>query len=156
MLLIPTVAQAEAGFYMDVEPVTICDANDQDKLREALTKALAMENPVIPTPEVTDDPGSVILDKLGLRKWLPFEAEAMMYTVHIADNKIECYSTGRAVRGSWQRNQSKHMTFDPPAGMQSLIESIMIDMKTERAAELAEQAGKPSGGLTLLLPPPEN
>jgi hypothetical protein len=155
MVLIPTVAQAEEGFYIDVDPVTVCDTSNEQELRAALQKALATDNPVVPTPEPTDEPGSVILEKLGLRKWLLFEAEAMMYTVHCNPHSFECYSTGRAVNGTWQRRQSKHMTFERDQGLTPLLNAVIADIGWEKEAAIAAEQAKKSGGL-MLLPPPEN
>jgi hypothetical protein len=156
VVLIPTVAQAEEGFYLDAEPVTICGIADSEKLKEELYAALARENPVVPTPEASDEPGSVILEALGLKKWLKFEAEAMMYTVHSSAERLEWYSTGRAVNGTWQRRQSKHMTFDADEeGTKMLVNSVISDIAWEQKAAAEAESQNKSGGLMLLPGPTE-
>lgn len=147
--LVPTVAQAEEGFFFDLDPVTICDTTDEPAVRAAVRTTLEGENLIVPTPAPADEPGSPILEKLGLRKWLAFEAEAMMYTIHCNDDVIHCYSTGRAVNGTWRRQQSKHMTFERAGGFQPLVDSMVADIQFERAA-----AEKPKTGGLMLLPKP--
>ena len=150
--IVPTVAQAEEGFFLDQEPVTICDTSDETAVREAIDSAVNSQNPVVPTPQPTDEPGSPILEKLGLKKWLAFEKDAMMYTVHSNDDVIHCYSTGRAVEGTWRRRQSKHMTFEKSGGYKPLVDSIIADIDYELTA--AAEAPK-KGGL-MLLPGPSD
>jgi len=153
VILIPVVAQAQEGFYLDVGPVTVCDTNDTEDMRAALKAAIESPNPIVPTPDPTEEPGSVILEELGLGKWLPFEAEAMMYTVHCNADRIECYSTGRAVKGTWQMQQSKHMSFERSDGLEKLINTIIFDIGKEREEALATEQANKAGGLALLPPP---
>lgn len=151
MILIPTVARAEEGFYLDHAPVIVCDIAEKEKFRQILENALQADNVTVVTPQPADEPGSVILEHLGLKKWLTFETEAVMYTIHANADKFECYSTGRAVNGTWKMMQSKHMTFLRGEGIDRVINSIILDMDEERKAAV-ESKVKP-GGL-MLLPAP--
>lgn len=149
-LVIPTVVQAEEGFYMDVDPVTIGDIADGDNVRERLFAALKHANEVVPTPSPTDEPGSAVLDKLGLKKWRKFEAEAVMFSIYLKDNGIEYYSTGAAVSGEWKMAAGTHINL-PPDTAHSRIVDIILQALTEPPDE---NRGK-SGGL-MLLPPPSD
>jgi hypothetical protein len=47
---VPTVAQTEAGFYLDVEPVEVVPATDFQALQQAIKRSLNRGNPKVPTP----------------------------------------------------------------------------------------------------------
>lgn len=152
-LLIPTVVRAEEGFYLDAEPVTVCDtARDEDVLRE-IKIALAADNRLVPTPLPADEPGSVILDRLGVKKWLTFEKDATMYTVHIDERQIHYYSTGRAVAGTWRADELRHIIFEREDGLEPLLNSIMNDIHNDSTRWIADS--KPKSGALMLLPAPK-
>lgn len=153
-VLIPTVEQAEEGFYFDVEPVTVFNSKDEPQLRAALAEALSRGNPVVKTPERSGplDAGSPILDKLGLKRWLRFEAEASMYTVHLHDGTIDYYSTGNAVNGSWNASNKRHSHFGNSFDIKLLIDHIISDVRKDQAQRQTSKIG----GLILLPPPTDS
>lgn len=148
-LLVPTVAQAQEGFFLDREPVAVCQISDEAKLRSLLQFALTAENEVVPTPEPTDDPGSPILDVLGLRKWLKFEADAAQYSVHFFHDKIDYYSTGRAIDGAWRHENMRHISLPSDYKLDALIDSIIHDINADN-----KKPPPPKSGALMLLPPP--
>jgi hypothetical protein len=44
------MAQTEAGYYIDVEPVSVVSAVDLEALQRAILKIIGNGNPLIPTP----------------------------------------------------------------------------------------------------------
>jgi hypothetical protein len=148
-LVIPTVVQAEEGFYMDTDPVTISDIANESDARERLFEALKTQNEIVPTPEPTDEPGSAILEKLKVRKWRKFEAEAVMFTIYLNPTGIEYYSTGRAVGGEWRMTAGKHISLPLDTDHARIVDIIIQELQEANESE----AGKP-GGLMLLPPPP--
>jgi hypothetical protein len=149
-LVIPTVVQAEEGFYMDVDPVTVCDISEAERVREQLSEALNRSNEVVPTPSPTDEPGSAILDKLGLKKWRKFEAEAVMFNVYLNEKSIEYYSTGAAVSGEWKMAAGTHINLPGDTDRTKVIDIIIKELANSQGPD----RGK-SGGLMLLPPPAE-
>ena len=89
-LVFPTVVQAEEGFYLDEEPVTVFDTSDGQRLRDRLRDCVGEENEIVPTPErsAAHDAGSPILEKLNLKRWLTFEAQASMYSIYTGADVI--------------------------------------------------------------------
>jgi hypothetical protein len=152
-VIIPTVAQAQEGFYFDEEPVTVCDITDMERLRQLLAEALSSDNQVVPTPQRSQehDPGSPILEKLNLKKWLKFEAEAAMYSVHTNSQWRDYYTSGNAVDGCWRPNQTRQMKFAFDKGIEPVISQIINDIESDVRARKGS-----SGGLMLLLPPPKS
>jgi hypothetical protein len=149
-LVIPTVVQAEEGFYMDVDPVTICDIANESEVRNKLHEVLTRTNDVVPTPDPTDEPGSAVLEKLKLRKWRKFEAEAVMFTIYLNDNGTEYYSTGGAVGGEWKMSGGKHISLPVETDHARIVDSIVQELKEEKTSDAAK-----GGGLMLLPPPAE-
>ena len=146
--MIPTVVQAEEGFYMDIAPVTICDISETDLVRERLFNALAQSNEIVPTPSPTDEPGSAILDKLNLKKWRKFEAEAVMFNIYLKENGIEYYSTGAAVGGEWRMRSGKHINLPGDTSHSRVVDIIVQELSEPKSDEAAK------GGGLMLLPPP--
>ena len=152
-VVFPTVVQAEEGFYIDVDPITICDITDIVWLRELLMSSLEKGNPIVPTPERSEEhsPGSPLLEKLKLKKWLRFEAEASMYSVYVNEDRFEYYCSGNAVDGQWRPNQIRHTTFEGNIGLDALIDHIVIDINADMSGRQVGSTKLPS----LLLPPPK-
>ncbi|MGH7192611.1 MAG: hypothetical protein ACREJM_03650, partial [Candidatus Saccharimonadales bacterium] len=115
---------------------------DDDEIRRRLTAALAQANPRVPTPPRADDPGSPILEKLHLKKWLKFEADATMYNVYLNDDGIEYYTTGSPVSGVWRAEKARHTKFDR-AAQAELLDTILGDIKLDRLAR--EDDKRPKG-----------
>ena len=134
---------------MDVDPVTICDISDEAKVRERIAEALTRSNQVVPTPQPTDEPGSAVLEKLNLRKWRKFEAEAVMFTIYMNESGIEYYSTGEAQSGEWKMRGGKHISFSADTDHTRVVDIIVQELNEKTS----DEAGK-VGGL-MLLPPPE-
>ena len=150
-ILVPTVAQAEEGFYLDVAPVTICDTSNRQLLEQTLLEMLEQENPVVPTPERCDPhgSGSPILEALQLKKWLKFEAEATMYSIHVQEGGIDFYSSGNPVGGIWKVDQSRQTHFDKTDDFKPLVDAIIKEVLSDQRARLTRVVG----GLALLPPP---
>src|SRR5262249_20291680 len=106
-VIMPTVAQTEAGFYTDVEPVSVVDIRDAQLVKESMQAIFARPNPQIPTPAAPAEPGSVVLDALGLKKWIAFEKHAVLYTVHRRQDDTVVYATGRGADGMWIRRKDR-------------------------------------------------
>jgi hypothetical protein len=75
---VPTVAQTEAGFYTDIEPVP---ATDSGALKNALKVAIGKGNPIVPTPIRAAFPKPVVLEYAKLKSWSAFEKDALNWTI---------------------------------------------------------------------------
>jgi hypothetical protein len=132
-IVLPTVAQTEAGFYVDVEPIQVFSVKEHAAWKNAVYKALAKGNSFIPTPDGSDDPGSAILEKLNISKWSTFETSSIMYTVHKGGGDILIYRTGKTSDGMWttETNQ-RHFASRAPLGaiVDALCEDILQQPKT--------------------------
>lgn len=147
-LIMPTVVETEAGFYVDSGPIEVFDIQDIDEWRRQLFLRLAGGNPVVPTPERTDEPGSAILEKLNITKWSTFETSAVMYTIHLGGRYISVYRTGKGPDGMWTQENTDLRQFASRAPLSSIANSVADDVIKQ------PEANRPKTSL-MLAPPAE-
>jgi hypothetical protein len=133
-VVLPTVKETAAGFYVDSQPVRICALKDRQSLRHELVQTLEESNEVVPTPASNQEAGSVILDKLGLQKWSSFEKSAVMYTVLLGVRYTTIYASGRGSDGMWSEPESKQRFFDPHLSTEAIVDLLIEDMSTRPEA----------------------
>ena len=73
MVYLPTVAQTEAGYHMDIDPVDVVSVTDTKILQRAIKEALSKGNPTIPTPTRAAHPTPVVLKYAKVKSWSAFE-----------------------------------------------------------------------------------
>jgi hypothetical protein len=127
-LILPTVAETEAGFYVDMEPIDVFDVTDIEKWKSELYLRLVRGNPLVPTPERSDDPGSAILERLNITKWSTFETSAIMYTIHVGGRYISVYRTGKGSDGMWTQENTDFRQFASRAPLSSITNSVALDV----------------------------
>jgi hypothetical protein len=66
-LLASQCARTDAGFWMDVEPITHADLNDKETIRKSLYALQTIEVITIPTPPRDNYPKPAILPHAGVR-----------------------------------------------------------------------------------------
>ena len=133
-VVVPTVKQTEAGFYVDSQPVEVHPINDRQSLHSELVQALTKANEVVPTPSADQEAGSVILDKLGLHKWSSFEKSAVMYTIMLGVRYITVYASGRGADGMWSESSSKQRLFHPKLSREAIADLLIEEMSHQPEA----------------------
>lgn len=149
-VILPTVVQAEEGFYLDEKPVVMIPLAEKEKVIEALKEAIDQGNKLVPTPERADEPGSVVLDEVGIKRWEAFEKQSFLYTIHHKGDRISVYATGRADDGMWQRDKTSEHVFDSTMSIDEVIDFIIADVEKHPESTEKEQM------LPMLLPAPES
>jgi len=76
---VPTVAKTEAGFYMGIEPVEVVDTVDRREVENAVMRAIARGNPVVPTPTRDSYPPSPLLKAANVRSLSALEKSAQTW-----------------------------------------------------------------------------
>jgi hypothetical protein len=122
-LILPTVEETEAGFYIDSDPVRQMPVKDRHAIEKALVTAFYAGNRIVATPEASVDKGSALLDALNLVKWSSFEKFAVMYTVYLGGRYTTIYATGRGADSMWSHPETRARFFHPtvPASMLAAI-----------------------------------
>jgi len=131
--LVPNVAQTEAGYFLDTEPVRVAKLDDIQSLAAAIDQALAVGNPRIETPTRAAFPRPVILKPAGVKNWNAFVEKGACFTILREDAALELAETGRTEDGEW---------IDAPSLTQRLpASSSAFDIATrivERASQRAD------------------
>ena len=127
---VPNVAQTEAGFFLDVEPVRIAKLDDFESLASAIEQAMLAGNPRVPTPTRAAFPTPVILKPAGTKNWNTFVERGACFTIFRGAAELELAETARNDDGEWVDDASLSQKL--PAS------SSAVDI-AKRIAERADQ-----------------
>lgn len=127
-VLLPTVAETEAGFFVEVQPLNIYEHHDVEGWTQALARALRATPEAVPTPEGEMEPGSHILDALHLNSWAEFEKESVLFTVHRGARYITIYATGFGEDGMWSAAAMSERKFHSKAPIEAVLKALCHDL----------------------------
>ena len=103
---VPTVAQTDAGFFLDIEPIAVVLAADREALARAIGGVIAAGNPVVPAPARGAYPTPAVLQVAGVKTWSTFEKSARCYTVYRTETGYEIPTMERVAEG-WVENPQR-------------------------------------------------
>lgn len=106
-VIVPTASQTDAGFYIELEPVTVADAIDADAVVRAVIAALDRGNPRIKTPERDAYLPPVVLPYAGVKSWKTFEKGAQTWSVDVEDKYIVIRPQRTHQEGGWVDDEDK-------------------------------------------------
>lgn len=135
MVYVPTVAQTEAGFYMDIEPVRVIPANDFKALQSAIVEAICKGNPVVPTPTRAAFPKPVLLNYAKVKSWSAFEKNALVWTIDEKAGNYQIKPGRRRTDRGWE---------DDPERLEPLPPGTTLDTAAQRLASLVQLAAQNS------------
>lgn len=127
-VILPTMAETEAGFFVETAPLRVYDTAQVDNWKAQLHSMLSKAMPVVPTPDETEGPSSLILDKLQIDSWTQFEKTATLFTVHKGARYISIYATGKGEDGMWSQALSSERKFHSKAPLDMVVEAIVQDI----------------------------
>ncbi len=128
---LPTVAQTDAGFYLDLEPVQVVSVADTPALRRAIQQTLASGNPRVPSPSRGKFPKPVVLKYANVKSWAIFERSTLYWKVVEKDGIYQIIPGRRAQTGGWE---------DDPIAKGLLPADIAIAEVAARLAPLVQMA----------------
>lgn len=126
-VILPLVAENEAGVYVETGPVQFFDVPDLDKWKAEIHRRLTEGNPVVTTPDEEVTPGSPILEALNLKKWDDFERQALLFTVHTKPDGVSLYVTGKDKDGHWTQN-GKEREFASDVPIETVVDELANDL----------------------------
>lgn len=127
---VPNVAQTEAGYFLDIEPVRVASLDAPQSLTSAIDQAMAAGNPRVPTPSRAAFPKPVILKPAGVKNWNTFVQRGACFTVLRGDDGLEIAETVTNENGEW---------VDAPLLSRKLLPSSPA---SEIAQQIIERAGR--------------
>jgi hypothetical protein len=128
---VPTVAQTEAGFYMDVEPVKTVAITDSKALQDAIKDAISKGNPIVPTPTRAAFPKPVVLKYVKMKSWSSFEKEALNWTIVEKAGNYQIKPGRRRLDNGWEEDPTK---------IESLPPGTELDAVAQRVTSLVQSA----------------
>jgi len=132
-IIIPELSETDEGFFVETAPVKIFPVQDIVGWKAVVYNVLLKGNPSIPTPGKTSDPGSPILEALGLKRWQDFERQSVLYTVHAGPRFISVYATGKNEDKSWTTG-TKDRKFASQAPLELVVQEVAMDIIKEPEA----------------------
>lgn len=142
-VLVPTVAETEAGFFVEIEPLNIYEHHDVDGWTRGIARAMARGSKTVPTPDGEMEPGSQILDALHLNSWSEFEKEAVLFTVHRGARYISIYATGFGEDGMWSNAAMTERQFHSRAPLEVVVDAIAKEIISHPQGHKAEPSSTP-------------
>jgi len=76
---VPTMAKTEAGFYLGMEPIEVVDTADRQDVENAVMRAIATGNPVMPTPSRDNYTPDPLLKSANVKSLSTFEKSAQRW-----------------------------------------------------------------------------
>jgi hypothetical protein len=125
MAIVPTVAQTDAGYFLDSEPVHVSSLDSSDLLIEALERVMAVGNPVVATPTRAAFPKPVVLLYAKVRSWRTFERTTTCFSVSRVGGEFELSATGRDARGQWTESAGDTVRIPVSGGAAGLAALIL-------------------------------
>lgn len=132
-ILIPELVETDEGFFVETAPVKIFPVQDISGWKAEVYKFLSLGNRIIPTPEQSSEPGSPILEALGVKRWDDFERQAVLYTIHAGPRFISVYATGRNEERRWTTG-TKERKFASQAPLELVVDEVVMDIIKEPEA----------------------
>src|ERR1700691_928181 len=134
LVLVPTLAQTEAGYYMAIEPVEVATVNDAERFAAAVKRAISRGNPTIPTPtRATGFPEPVLHKYAKVKSESAFQRGCSSWEI---TKKEGVYQTEQ-----WKKNPEGGWVPDPER-KEALAQGTSLDDAVRRlVARVRESTG---------------
>jgi hypothetical protein len=123
--IIPTIAQTEAGYWLDVKPVEVADVADRPALIAALQHTVARGNPTVPVPTRAAFPEPVVLPYAGVKTWSAFTkgASGWKLSKDAGSYVIAPYRDGQ--EGGWEEDLQRKEEIPAEAPIDSVLQRLV-------------------------------
>lgn len=108
---VPTVAETEAGFYMNVEPVAVISVANTEGLRNALREVMGRGNTIIPTPKRNAYPPSLLPRYAGVKTDHAFMQKAAHWAIDDKDGDYKIIGYRVHDDGYWVQDTAQKVDF---------------------------------------------
>jgi hypothetical protein len=98
---VPVVAQTDAGYFLDIDPVATVPGDAADALATCVSAAIDRGNPRVPAPLRHEFPAPVVLAPAGVKTWATFERKAACWTITRDAGNYTVAASGRGADGKW-------------------------------------------------------
>lgn len=106
LVVMPTKAKTEAGFWMDVEPVEVARIDDKNLIARSVKRIAFAPLRTIPTPPRDHFPGPVVLKAGKVRSWSQFHWNYSLINIAADESGAVSVETWeKHADGSYQPNR---------------------------------------------------
>lgn len=127
---VPTVAQTEAGFYLDIEPVEVASVQDVEAVQRAIVGAIRRGNPRVPTPTRATSPKPVVLKYSDVKSWPRFERDAENWTLNDASGRYQLTPGRRRADRGWEDDLDRLEEFPADIGIEALAYKVACSIRS--------------------------
>jgi hypothetical protein len=128
---VPTVARTEAGFYVEVEPVSVVSAREVGALQNAVIEYIHRGNPTTPTRKAFPKP--VLLKYGNIKSWSAFEKSASLWTLEEKGGVYQIKPGRPCIDGGWEESHERVESFAPGATVEAVAQRIASLLQTAAA-----------------------
>jgi hypothetical protein len=121
---IPTVAQTDAGFFLDVDPVDVVSASDTEALQHAVKQAIGRGNPKVPTPTRAAFPKPVVLKYAKVKSWPAFERDCLYWTTVEKDGVYHVIQGRKRPDRRWEDDPKRTEALPPGTGLDEVAQRV--------------------------------
>jgi hypothetical protein len=119
--IIPTLAQTEAGFWLDIEPVEVVSASDGAAFERPILSVIERRHPQVPRPTKFGD--SIVLKYAQVKSWSQFRGSAVLWRIALRDGR---YVMGpyRKANGRFELDSERQETLPVPHSVRRCGRSV--------------------------------
>ncbi|MFX1678910.1 hypothetical protein PV762_06735 [Mitsuaria sp. CC2] len=134
LVLMPTMAKTDAGFFIEVEPVSVVRSDKLEDIARALKANIQRGNPLIETPSRDNFPKPVVLPYAKVKTWSTFEKKVQCWKILWDGSEYQLKPQRRASTRGLEDVPGELSSFGGVAGLDQLVNSLI-----ERIDKFAEQ-----------------
>jgi hypothetical protein len=127
---VPTTAQTEAGFYLDIEPVEVAAVQDLEAVQRAIVGAMNRGNPRVPTPTRATSPKPVVLKYSDVKSWSRFERDAENWTLADGNGGYQLVPGRRRADRGWEDDLDKKEEFPADIGIEGVARQVARSIRS--------------------------
>jgi hypothetical protein len=122
-VLVPSLGETTSGVFVEIAPLYAFSIHDLPGWQKQIRDTLFGDHTTSIT-EQTEEPGSLILEELGLNSWSEFEKQATLFTVHQGISYTTIYTTNHGADGMWSLQEMKERKFARKANLEYILEAL--------------------------------
>lgn len=124
VIFVPTVAKTDAGFFMDIDPVTVVDSANHEGVVDAIKATISKGNPTVATPTRGTFPKPVVLPYANVKSWVTFEKNAFCWKISRNELGFQLRPQRKNFAGGWEDDPGQSRSFDGERSVDELASSI--------------------------------
>jgi hypothetical protein len=125
VVYVPTVVKADAGGYMEIEPIAVVPLTDANGLRRAFQAAVSRGNPTVRTPTRDEYPPPAILKYAGVKTWSAFARGTSPWSIVEQGGNYQIIGHRMHRAGYWEEDPEQKTNFPPGTTIEAVIERMI-------------------------------